>query len=48
MSGKRKLDFKDLLLVIGCGVMGYGVWMINPAAMFVVAGAGLILVAVRG
>lgn len=41
-------DLKDILIVLGAGLLGYGLWQIWPPLAFVVIGALAIAWGVRG
>ncbi len=43
-----QFDARDLMLVAGLGLIGYGLWEVYPPASFVVPGAALAGVAIFG
>lgn len=42
------VDGRDVLLAIGVGLLGYGIWLVYPPAGFAVPGAVLAYVAIAG
>ena len=43
----KKFGLKDLLILIGAGVLFYGVWLIYPPAAYILIGMSLIFLGVR-
>ena len=44
---KDKFGIRDALLLIGAGVLFYGIFLIYPPAAYIVAGAGFIYMGLR-
>ena len=47
MSEKRKLDCRDLLVVLGAISLGYGVWLVHPPSVYIVGGISAMLISIR-
>jgi hypothetical protein len=45
---KSALDARDAMCVVGVGLIGYGAWLIYPAAGFIAPGVILTAVAIFG
>ncbi len=44
---KDKVDLKDLCILIGAGLLFYGLFLIYPPAAYIVAGAGFVYLGLR-
>lgn len=47
-SSKSPVDARDVMCVVGVGLIGYGAWLIYPAAGFIAPGVIVTAVAIFG
>ena len=46
-SLKGKFELKDFAMLIGAGLLFYGIWLIYPPAAYIVIGVGVIYLGVK-
>ncbi|MCF7725768.1 hypothetical protein [Sulfitobacter sp. M22] len=45
---KPSVDARDIMCIVGVGLVGYGAWLVYPAAGFIAPGVILTAVAIFG